>query len=458
MKNYLSEAFRVNEPQKVAKKLRLVTVADRFTNLRLLDWLGEDSYEVAAYESMEMMSSSKIRADIIVVRIDESLPERASLVEKMSHICDRLLIIGSGSDSETIAAVVRCKVKGYISHQSKETFLSALAAIAVGGCYFEPEIWEQLQKPHLKASQARLLEWSHVLSIELLARWINIAISPISVREIFLELGLLRTEKFIFNELIAPAPLQSLDLELNKHIRSLREVSKQSESEFKIAIVCQEINDWFFNSFHNQIKIKVKELKFRKIKILKEILAPLSNGGTQILLNYYRDFLKQITQRRDEYALFERESAEIENASYEAYCKLKSSGIPKIDALCLSYRKKFEVYRWRATIEVIEEIIQLLESYIKQLSLTYKLIVDTTKIMMRQLPGYDPKQLLLKDYLNQFKSNQELLTSFEEQLGVPLNAWGKYITRQELYNSLKTFIYPVVEELYFLGVNQAFLK
>jgi hypothetical protein len=204
--------------------------------------------------------------------------------------------------------------------------------------------------------------------------------------------------------------------------------------------------------------MRVKELKERKVRILEEILAPLSNGGTQILLDYYRDFLKQITQIRDDYLLNERDCAEVENASYEASCKLKGFGKPKIDPLCLSYRKKMEAARWRATIEVIEEIVQLIESYIKQLSLTKKLIVDTTKIMMRQSPVYDPEQWLLKDYLNQFKSNQELLASFEEQLGVPLNAWGQYITLDELYNSLKTFIYPVVEELYSLGVNQAFLK
>jgi hypothetical protein len=458
MKNYLSEAFSVNESHPSAKKLRIVTVADRFTNLRLKDWLGEDSYEVAAYENMEMMSSSQIRADIIVMRIDESLPERASLVEKMSHICDRLLIIGSSSDSELAVAVVRHKVRGYICQQSKEAVCSALSAIAVGGYYVEPEIFKQLQMPHLKASQAKILEWSHVLSIELLSRWINVAISPISVREIFLELGLLRTEKFIFNELIAPAPLPSLDLELNKHIRSLREVSKQSESEFKIAMVCQEINDWVFNSCQTLIRMRVKELKSRKVKILSEIFAPFSNGGTQSLLNYYRDFLKQITQLRDEYALFERESAEIEKASYEAYCKLKGSGIPKIDALCLSYRKKIEAARWRATIEVIEEIIQLLESYIKPLTRTKKLIVDTTKIMRGHHRFSWSEQWLLKDYLNQFSSTQELLVSFEEQLGVPLNAWGQYITLGELYDSMKTFIFPMVEELYQQGIKQAFLK
>jgi DNA-binding NarL/FixJ family response regulator len=338
MKNYLSSALTVNDSPKVSKKLRLVTIADPLTNVRLLDWLSGLDYEVvASSESVEKLSRSDLQADIVVARIHATFPQRLEFVEKISRQCARLLIIGSSSDSELAAAVVRHNVKGYVCQQTKETFCSALSVIAAGGYYVEPEIFKQLQIPHLKASQERLLEWSYVLSIELLARWINIAISPIPVREIFLELGLLRTERFIFNELIvAPTTEQSLDKQLNEHIHSLREVSKQTDSEFKIAVVCQEINDWVFNSCHNLIRMRVKELKERKVRILEEILAPLSNGGTQSLLNYYRDLREQITQLRDDYLLNERESAAVENASYEAYCQLKGSGIPKIDALCLS--------------------------------------------------------------------------------------------------------------------------
>jgi hypothetical protein len=459
MKSYLSEAFAVNDLPKVSKKLRLSIIADPLTNLRLRDWLDRDAYEIVAKgESLSLSSVSNIQADIIVARIDESLRSRVEVVEKIARFCDRLLIIGSGRDEELIAAVVRYKIKGYICQQSKETFQSALAAIAVGGCYVEPEIYERLQIVKTEASQKKLLDWSYLLSIDLLSQWLNLPTNPIPIREIFLELGLLQTESSIFNELLAPAPNASIYEQLNEHLRHLKEVDKQTDSDFKIAVVCQEIDNWIFNSFHHQIRIKVKELKYRKVKILEEILTPFANGGTQRLLDYYRGFLKQIAQIRDDYSLNERESAAVENASYEAYCKLKVNGQAKIDALCLSYRKKIEAQLWRSSIEVIEEIIQLLESYIKQLSLTKNLMVNTTKILMRQLSGSFPEKWLLKDDLNQFKSNQELLVSFEEQLGVPLNAWGEYITLGELYNSMKTFIFPMVEELYQQGIKQAFLK
>jgi hypothetical protein len=457
MKSYLSEAFSVNEAQKIAKKLRLVTVADRFTNLQLKNWLSSD-YEVELQgESLEMLSG-EIQADIIVVRIDESVPQRAEFVKKIASFCDRLLIIGSSSDEKSIAAAVRHKVKGYICQQSKETFLSAIAAIAVGGCYLEPDIFSRLQILNSEASESKLSQWSYLLSVDLLSQWLNLPIKTLPISDIFLELGLLKTEKSIFTELLAPANAPSLYDRLNEHLRNLKEVDKQSDSDLKIAIVCQEINDWIFNSCHNQIRIKVKELKYRKIKILEEILTPFSNGGTQILLDYYCGFLKQITKIRDDYSLNERESSAVENASYEAYCQLKGNGQAKIAPLCLSYRKKIEAQRWRATIEVIEEIIQLLESYLKQLRRTKKLILDTAKIMMRHHRCSLQEELLLKNYLNQFSSTQELLASFEEQLKVPLNAWGEYITISELYNSLKTFIEPMVEELYSLGVSQAFLK